>query len=78
MPVMWVILWHCRCRESIKDSFVGSGILQAAPEEAHTLSGTGRGEGLQSVSINHDLARQPGHQHWVSYLKCVRKAFPGF
>lgn len=43
--VMWVILWHCRCRESMKDSFVGAGILQAAPEEAHTLADMGQAAG---------------------------------
>lgn len=32
-------LWHWNCRGSIKDSFVGGGILQAALEEAHTLLG---------------------------------------
>lgn len=41
MLVMWVNLWHCHCRESIKDSFVGAGILQTAPAEVHTLTGMG-------------------------------------
>lgn len=60
MLVMWVILWHCCCRESIKHSFVGTGILQAAPEEAHTLAGMGQ---AAESDISHDLARRPGHQH---------------
>lgn len=41
---------------------MGSGILQAAPEEAHTLTGMG-----QAADSEHQpLARQPGHQHQVS------------
>ena len=37
-----VVLWHCCCTGSIKDGFVGPGILQAAPEESHTLPSKGR------------------------------------
>lgn len=42
---------------------LGGGILQAAPEKAHTLAGMGT---ACSLSISHDLAGQPGHQHLLS------------